>query len=151
MRLMRYSPTVTSGVRLRMMSPMSSKKVKMRKRPEKETEHEREVGGVLAHDVVVEQEGELHAEDAAEAAQEGGDVEVGTHVGGDALRLMRRVTSFVEPDADGGEDAEGDSAAGHLIEEDGAGGGEEELAPQTPRKGESLPDLAKATPTSERK
>ena len=36
MRLMRYSPTVMKGVRLRKMAPMSSKKVKMRKSVEKE-------------------------------------------------------------------------------------------------------------------
>jgi len=40
-------------------------------------EDESEVGGVLAHDVVVEQEGELHAGDTAEA-------------GDDALRLQWR-------------------------------------------------------------
>ena len=34
---------------------------------------------------------------------------------------------LVEPDADAREDAEGDAAAGHLIEEDCAGGGEEEV------------------------
>ena len=73
---MRYSPTVTSGVRLRKMGPMSSKKVKMRKRVEKEKRTIDEVGGVLAHDVVVEQERELDAGDAAEAAEERGDVVV---------------------------------------------------------------------------
>ena len=40
-------------------------------------EDDGEVGGVLAHDVVVEQERELDAGDAAEAAEEGGDVVVG--------------------------------------------------------------------------
>ena len=88
-----------SGVRLRMMSPMSSKKVKMMKRVEKEKRTRSEVGGVLAHDVVVEQQRELDAEGAAEAAQDGGDV--GGETIGDGSRVLSRAgeasEELVEP------------------------------------------------------
>ena len=54
-----------------MMSPMSSKKVKTRKRSDEGGEDEDEVGDELAHDVVVEEEGKAGAEDAADAAEDG--------------------------------------------------------------------------------
>ena len=60
-------------------------------------EDDGEVGGVLAHDVVVEQKRELDAGDAAEAAEKRGDVVVGAHVGRFELPLMRRVTSLLRP------------------------------------------------------
>ena len=140
MRLMRYSPTVTRGVRLRKMGPMSSKKVKMRKSREKEQRDDAEVGGVLAHDVVVEQKGELDAGDAAESAEEGGDVVVGTHVGR-CVAAEDAGDEFIEADADGGEDAECDAAARHLIEKDGAGGGEEEVGSPDAEEGGELAGL----------
>ena len=40
---------------------------------------------------------------------------------------MRRRGESLETVADGGEDAEGDASAGHLVEKDGSGGGEEEV------------------------
>ncbi len=100
-------------------------------------EDETEVGGVLAHDVVVEQEGKLHAGGAAESAKDGCDVEVG----------LRRMIVFlaaeageelVNPDADGGDEREGDASSGHLIEEEGSCGGEDEVGSPDAEEGREL-------------
>ncbi len=42
-------------------------------------------------------------------------------------RLAEAGEGAGERDAEGGEDGEGDAAAGHLLEEEGAGAGEEEV------------------------
>ena len=105
-------------------------------------ENDGEVGGVLAHDVVVEQQRELDAGDAAEAAEKSGDVVAWSARWEFALSIDGEPgAEFVETNADGGKDAERDAAAGHLIEKNGAGCGEEEVGAPDADEGRELAGL----------
>ena len=57
-----------------------------------------------------------------------------------------------ERHAEGGKDRDGDAAAGHLLQQQGTGEGEEEVcAPDAEDRVQSLPWEANATPSDDRK
>ncbi len=139
MRLMRYSPTVMRGVRLRKMVADELEEGEDEEEGGEGAEDDGEVGGVLAHDVVVEQERELDAERCCGSGGGGWRCRGWSGRWADSVGAAGEAgDELVEPDADGGEDAEGDASAGHLIEEEGAGGGEEEVGSPDAEEGREL-------------
>ncbi len=141
MRLMRYSPTVMSGRAVAEDGADELEEGEDEEEGGEGEENDGEVGGVLAHDVVVEQERELDAE--RRCGSGGGGWRCRSWNGRWAiwLPLTRRVTSLLRPNADGGEDAEGDASARHLVEENGASGGEEQVGSPDAEEGRELAGL----------
>ena len=58
---------------------------------------------------------------------------------------------LVDADADGGDEAEGDAPAGHLVEEEGAGGGEDEVGSPDAEEGRELAGSGERDADDERK